>query len=126
MILRRPEIGTKNLRQARQINQCQAQDVRRVDFEVYWLPVDALVVASYSCRLILDFPLDILEFRKSSIRDVVELGPFWLCSYSRRRVSFWGVVIGWDIDELENEWSSSHDPTTTRQKVSTDDVFEDR
>ena len=99
--------------------------MRRVDFEVYWLPVDALVVASYSRRLVLDFPLDILKLRKSSIRDVVELGPFWLCGHSGRCVGFWRVVIGWDIDELENEWSPSHDPTTTGQKVSTNDVFED-
>ena len=119
-----PEIGSRNLCQPRQINQCQAQYVRRVDFEVYWLPVDAFVIACYSRRLVLDFPLDILKFRKSSIRDVVELGPFWLRSHRRRCMSLGGIVIGWDIDELENEWSSSNNSTATRQKISTDDVFE--
>jgi hypothetical protein len=87
--------------------------VRRVDFEVYWLPIDALVIACYSCRLVLDFPLDILKFRKPSIGDVVELSPFWLCSYCGWRMSFWKVVIGWDVDELENKGSSSNDSTAT-------------
>jgi hypothetical protein len=96
----------------------------RVDFEVYRLPVDALVIARYPRRLVLDFPLDILEFRESSIGYVVKLGPFWLCSYRGRCVSLWGIVIGWDIDELENEWSSSNDATATREKVTTNDVFE--
>jgi hypothetical protein len=85
-----------------------------VDFEVYWLSIDALVIACYSRRLVFDFPLDILEFRKPSIWDVVELGPFWLCSYRGRCVGFWGIVIGWDVDELENEWSSSNDSTAAR------------
>lgn len=100
--------------------------MRRIDFEIYRLPIDALIIACYSRRLVFNFPLDVLEFRKPSIRYVVELGPFWLCSYRSRCVSFWGIIFGGDVDELENERSSSNDATATRQKVSTDDVFEDR
>jgi hypothetical protein len=108
------QTSPKNLCQARQINQRQAQNVRRVDFEVYGLPVDALVIACYPRRLVLDFPLDILEFRKPSIWYMVELSPFWLSSNRSMCVSVWGIVIGWDIDELEDKWSSSNDPTSTR------------
>lgn len=35
-------------------------------------------------------------------------------------------IVGWDIDELENEWSSSDDPATTGKEISANDVFEDR
>jgi hypothetical protein len=98
----------------------------RIDFEIYRLPIDALIIACYSGRLVFNFPLDVLEFRKPSIRYVMELGPFWLCSYRGRCVSFWGIIVGGDVDELENERSSSNDATATRQKVSTNDVFENR
>ena len=64
------------LRQAREIHQCQAQHVGRVDFEVYWRPIDALVISCNSSSLILDLPLHILEFCKSSVGNVVELCPF--------------------------------------------------
>lgn len=71
--------SSKYLRQTWEIHQCQTEDVRRVDFEVYWLPVDTLVISGNSRSLVLDFPFDILEFRESSIRYVVEFCPFWLC-----------------------------------------------
>jgi hypothetical protein len=90
------------------------------------LTIDALVIACYSCRLVLDLPLHILKFRKPSIGDMVELGPFWLCSYCGWCVSFGGIIISWDVDELENKWSSSDDSTATGQKVSADDIFQDR
>ncbi len=98
----------------------------RIDFEIYRLPIDALIIACYSRRLIFNFPLDVLEFRKSSIWYVVKLGPFWLCGYRGGCVGFWGIIVGGDIDELENERSSSNDATATRQKVSANDIFEDR
>jgi len=99
--------------------------VRRVDFEIYWLPVDTLVVTSYSCRLVLDFPLDILELREPSIRDVVKFCPFWLCCYGCCCVRLWRIVIGWNVDELKNERSSSDDAATTGQEVPADYVFKD-
>jgi hypothetical protein len=38
---------------------------------------------------------------------------------------FGGVVIGWNIDELQNKWSSSDNSAATGQEISADDVFED-
>ena len=76
--------------------------MRRVDFQVDRLSIDALIVASYSRRLVLDFPLDIREVRKSSIRDMMELGPFSLCSNGSRCMGSRSVIFGGDIDELED------------------------
>ena len=70
-----------HLCQPRKIDQCQTQNMGRVDFEVDRLAVDALVVSSYSGRLILNLSLDILKLSKSSVRYVMELSPFWLCCY---------------------------------------------
>lgn len=49
-----------------------------IDFEIDWLPVDALVVASYSSRLILDFAFHILEVGEPTIGNMMELCPFQL------------------------------------------------
>jgi len=38
---------------------------------------------------------------------------------------FWGIFIGGDIDELENEGSSGDDSAAAGKKISADDVFED-
>lgn len=107
--------------------------MRRVDFQVNGLSVDTLVGTSNSRRLILDFSLDIYKIGESSIGDVVELGPFSAARSSRRAV---GVVVGlvvglgaglvvYDVDELKNQRSSSHNATASRQKVAADDVLED-
>lgn len=104
--------------------------MRRVDFQVNGLSVDALVGAGNSRRLILDFSLDIYEIGVSSIGDVVELGPFSAARSSRRAV---GVVVGigarlvvlYDVDELKDQRSSSHNAAASRQKVAADDVLED-
>jgi hypothetical protein len=68
--------------QSRQVNQRQAQDMWRVDLEVYGLAVNTLVISSYSRRFILYLPLDILELCESAIGNVVEFGPFWLRSHA--------------------------------------------
>jgi len=39
-------------------------------------------------------------------------------------VRFVGFVVSGDVDELEDERSSSNDAAASRQKVSTDNVFE--
>lgn len=107
--------------------------MRRVDFQVNGLSVDTLVGTGNSRRLILDFSLDIYKIGESSIGDVVELGPFSAARSSRRAV---GVVVGlvvglgarlvvYDVDELKDQRSSSHDATASRQKVAADDVLED-
>jgi hypothetical protein len=52
--------------------------MRRIDFEVYGLPVDAFIVSGNSCRLCLDFPFDLGKVIKSSARDMMELCPLLL------------------------------------------------
>jgi hypothetical protein len=99
--------------------------VRRVNFEIYWLPVDALVIPRYSCGLVLNFPLNILKFCESSIRYVVELGPFWLCCYRCPCVWFRTIVVSGDVDELEDERPSSNDTTAPGQEISANYVLED-
>ena len=64
----------------------------RVYFEVDRLSVDALVVTSYPGRLVLDLSLYILEIRKATIGNVVELCPFWLRRYTRRSMRYMNFV----------------------------------
>jgi hypothetical protein len=52
--------------------------VGRVDLEVYWGAVDALVVAGYSRSLVFNLPFHILEFGESAIGYMVEFCPFGL------------------------------------------------
>ena len=96
--------------------------MRGVNLEVDRLPVDPLVVSSNPSRLILDFPLDILELCEPSIWQVMELCPLWLCCNCS--CSMWFLlIIARDIDELQNKSSSRYDAAATRQEVSTDDVL---
>lgn len=97
-----------------------------VDFEVYGLSINALVVSSNSCRLVLNLALHILEFREPPIRYVMEFGPLGLCSNGSCGVRFRRIVIvRGDVDKLEDEGSASNNATTTREKVSADYVLED-
>ena len=97
----------------------------RIDFEIYRLPIDALIIACYSRCLVFNFSLDVLKFRKPSIWYVVELSPFWLCSYRGRCVSFWGIIVSGDVDELEDERPSSNDTTAPGKEISANYIFED-
>jgi hypothetical protein len=122
-----------NLRQPRQINKRQAEDVRRVDFEVDGLSVDALVVSCNSRRLGFNLALDLAKVVEFAPRDVEELAPFLLAGYTR-----WGmwdvdlvVLVGifafaGKIDELENKRPSCYDAATSGEKVSADNIFEHR
>jgi hypothetical protein len=103
-----------HLRKTGQINKSKTEHMRRVDLEVNRLPVDSLVVSSNPSRLILDFPLDILELCKPSIWQMMKLCP---CSM------WFLLIVAWDIDELQNKRSSRYDAAATGQEVSTDDVF---
>ena len=83
--------------------------MRRIDFEVYGLPVDAFIVSGNSCRLCLDFPFDLGKVIKSSARDMMELCPLLLSCYTCWSVwcvdfmIFWFVIaLAGDIDELKN------------------------
>ena len=125
--------GALYLGQTRQINECQAQHVRRVDLEINGLSVDSLVVSCYPRGLVLDLASDLGEVVVSPPRDVQELSPLLLPSNTRwgmRDVNFIvlvGIVaFAGEVDELEDERSSSDDAATSGQEVSTDDVLEHR
>lgn len=62
--------------QAGQIDQSQAQHVRRVDLQVDRLPVDTLVAASDPSGFVFDLALDRSEVPKLLPAQVVEFGPF--------------------------------------------------
>ena len=100
--------------------------MRRVDLEVYRLSVDTLIIPRYPSRFILNLALNILEFCEPSIRDMMELCPLWLYCDARCGIRFRAIVIGWDIDELQNQRSSSNNTASTREEISPNDVFENR
>jgi hypothetical protein len=84
----------------------------RVDLEVDRLPIDALVVSSYSCSFVFDLSLDILKVCEPPAHQVVKLCPFLLSSYTRRRVRYvYLITLGsilaltWYVDELKDEGS---------------------
>jgi len=107
-----PMQDSTRLRQSWQINKRETEDMRRVNLEIDGLPIDALVVSSYSCSLILNLPLDVLKVCEPPSHQVVELGPFLLPCYACRRmryvhfITLWSVLaLTWHIDELKNEGS---------------------
>lgn len=63
------------LRQTGQIDQCQIQDMGRIDFEVDRLTRDALVVTGDASRLVFDFALDIAKIGEAAVGYVVEFCP---------------------------------------------------
>jgi len=104
-----------HLCQSWQIDKRQAEYMRRIDLEVDGLPVDALVVSSYSRSLIFNLPLDVLKVCEPPSHQVVELGPFLLSCDTRRRmrhmyfITLWSVLaLTWHIDELKNEGSTCY------------------
>lgn len=115
------------LRETWKIHKRQAQNMRRVNLEVYGRAVDALVATSYPRSLIFNFPLHVQEIGEPSVGNVMELGPFRLCCYAGRCMLLGSIfVFRWDIDELEDERSPGDNTTSTRKKVSTDNVLKDR
>jgi hypothetical protein len=125
-------LGT-HLGQAGQVDQRQAEHVRRVDLEVDGLPVDALVVSCDPGRLVLDLAPDLGEVVVSPPGDVQELAPFLLPGDARGGVGDVDLVVlvsvfalAGQVDELEDERASGHDAAASGQKVSADNVFEHR
>jgi len=118
------------LGQTRQINQRQTQDMWRVYLEIDGLTVDPLVGSCYSRRLILDFPLDILEVCELAPRDMMELCPFSLrcrhASWCVRDVDFVvhrSIFFAGYVDKLQDEGSSSDYAAAARKKVPPNDVL---
>tara|TARA_R110002003_G_scaffold59_19_gene5376 strand:+ start:1958 stop:2278 length:321 start_codon:yes stop_codon:yes gene_type:complete len=106
--------------------------MRRVDFEVDGLSVDALVVSCYPRRLGFDFASDLGEVVELPPWDVEEFSPFLLASDTCWRV--WDVhfvalvliSLAGKVDELQNKWPPGNDATTSGEEVSADDVLEYR
>lgn len=119
-----------NLGQAGQIDQSKAEDMWRVNLEVNGLSVDALVISSYPRCLVLNLPLDLAKILEPPAGQVVELRPFVLCSNACRRVWCVDLIVIWlvsalagDVDELQNQRSSSDNAASSREKVLSNDVF---
>jgi hypothetical protein len=102
-----------------------------VDFQVYWLSVDALVVSSYARSLVLDFAFDLGKVKEPASRYMVEFCPLLLARNTRWSMWYVDFMIVWlvvalagDVDELKDEWPPGDDAASTRQKISTNDIFE--
>lgn len=81
--------------------------MRRVDLQVYGLPVDALVVACYPRGLSFDLTLNLGEIVEPAAGNMVKFGPFLLPCYTRgsmRDMHFMvvGLVVALarEVDEL--------------------------
>lgn len=103
----------------------------RVDLQVYGLTGDALVVARDARSLVLDLALDIAKVGETPVGDVVELCPLARSRHGLAPVRGVGACGGLgllvrDVDELQNQRATGDDAAATGQKISTDDVLEDR
>jgi hypothetical protein len=128
------QLAGTNLGQSRQIDERQAEDVRRVDFKVDGLPVDALVVSRYPRRLVLNFAPDVAKVVEAPTGRVQKLAPFLLLRrYAGRSVGgvrfvvlVYAFPLAGEVDELEDERPPCHDAAASGEKVSADNVLEDR
>ncbi len=105
----------------------------RIDFEIDGLPVDTLVVSCYPGGLILYFAPHLGKVIELSSGYVEEFAPFLLAGYTGRSmrnmdfiVVFRIIAFAGEVDELKDKRSACYDAATSRQKISTDNVFEYR
>ena len=98
--------------------------MRRVDLQVYWLPVDAFIAPCYSGGLVLYFSFDLPEVAELSAGHVVEFGPFSLPRHAGSRMRDVDLIslrlivsFAGNIDELQNQRSPRHDAASARQEV---------
>ena len=125
---RRGGVRRRHLSQARQVDQCQVEDVWRVDLEVDCLPGNALVAAGNPRRLVLDLALHVGEVVKPPVGDMVKLGPFGALGgagvpvsvVDRARIA---LFLG-NVDELENQGPPRDNTTAAGQEVPSHDVFQ--
>lgn len=91
--------------------------MRRVNFEINRLTVDALVATSDSRGLVFDLSLDVGEIRKPPVRNMMEFGPFCASCGSGTSIGIaggvWSILVIGDVDELEDERSSGADSTSS-------------
>jgi len=104
--------------------------MRRVDLEVYRLPVDALIVACYSRRLVLNLALHVGKVVETLTGNVEEFSPLLLASDACRRMGHMDLVIvvfvtfAWEVDELQNERSACDNAAATGEEIFADNVLE--
>lgn len=119
-----------DLCQSWQVNEREVQDVRRVDFQVDGLAVDALVASCNSRRLIFNFPLHIPKVGEPPVGNMVELCPLIPESLVGIPVAsgkgVLGLILAGDVDQLQNQGPASHNATASGKEVSPNDVFEHR
>ena len=105
--------------------------MRRVDFEIYGLSVDALIVSCYSRCLILDLVSNLGEVVESTPWNMEEFSPFLLSCYARGCMGDMdfvvvGFVIAWKVDQLEDKRSTGDDAASSGEEISTNDVLKYR
>ena len=105
--------------------------MRGVDLQVDRLSVDAFVRAGNSAGFVLNFSLYLSKVVPPTARYMVELRPLFLTSNARRGVRYVDFIMVWlviaptgDIDELQDQRSSSDNATSSRKKVSSHNVFQ--
>ena len=117
------------LGQAREINQGQIENMRRVNFEINGLSVDSLIGAGDTRSLVLNLALDIGKVVEPSIGDMVELCPLGASRSGGRAeaVLDWlgSILIFGDIDELQDKRATGDDATASGQEISADNVLKD-
>jgi hypothetical protein len=115
-----------------QIDQSQTKNMGRVDLQIDGLTVDTLVISSDSGRLVLNLPLDLAKIVEATARDMVELSPLILASDRGRSVwhvnliAFGSVGVAGDVDELQDQRSTSDDAAASWKKVATNNVLQHR
>ena len=107
--------------------------MRRKNFEVNRLAIDALVVSGYSRCLSLDLLLHESEVVKLSARLMMKFCPLVLpghtgsCMGNVDLVGLWFVMsFAGYIYKLQNQRSSSDNPTSSRKEVSANYIFQNR
>jgi hypothetical protein len=118
-----------NLCEAGQVDQSEVQDVWGEYLEVNGLAIDAFVAPCDARGLVLDLALDIAKVVEPPVGDVMKLGPLIQGGLGRVPVAGLGVISGvlaGNVDQLQNEGSSSNDAAATGEEVSADDVLEYR
>jgi hypothetical protein len=120
--------GSPDLSKTWKIDKRKIQDMRREDLEVDRLTVDALVATGNTGGLVLYLALYVAKVCESSVWDMMELCPLipeslvWVSIAGTDRL--FGIGLG-DVDQLQDQRSSSDDAATAGQKISTDDIFQD-
>ena len=97
-----------------------------VDLEVDGASVDSLVAASNPRRLGLDFPANVGKVKEAPVGLMEEFSKLGGLGRGRRFGRFRIVIVGGDVDELEDQRTTSDDARATGQEVPSDDILQNR